>query len=286
MAEKFTLKDALAIGDASGSVPSRFIAKIGIELEGGWDVAPPSGGNIVRDGSIVFGVPREEYEYLRANNHDPMRYTAARVNAGTGWVWKIDHRRHFATPVPPIVGELPSPPLLLKEWKKWLRSNYPQHSNETCGMHVHMSFGNALQYMLCMNKAYPATVVKEFTSWSGEQALAKSHPMWERLAAKSVYCQHLYDAELQAQRGDKGHNQHEPGHRYTVTNYAYNRTRTVECRLLPMMQSVEQAESAIQRLLNTTELFLLAAAKREKPRSLAVPMDQEVVIKERMIECV
>lgn len=105
------LGEALDIDKARGKGRNR-IHRIGIELEGGWRKVPP-GTQIGPDGSVQI-----------------TRYQDERL----------------------IVGELSSPPLSLDPkdepiyWTTWLKKFYPSHVNETCGMHVHLSFKLALTY--------------------------------------------------------------------------------------------------------------------------------------------
>lgn len=204
------------------------IYRVGLELEGGWDKLPP-GTRLVRDGSVRFPVP-------------------------------IAH-----------VGEMPSGILDVSKdsptyWATWLTKNYPQHTNETCGMHVHMSFKTAFAYNRLMTVQYPATVVEEFRKWAKVLGMPNTHPIWPRLWGESRYCQFKFDADRQVQNRDKDHNQERPGHRYTVINYCYSRYSTLECRLLPMMGNAKQAAQAIQELLDITNAFLLALPVRREPK--------------------
>lgn len=197
------------------------VAMLGIELEGGWKKAP-EGVSPNHDGSVRFP------EQAVVNG---LRY----------------------------VGEIPSPPLPPRDLENWMKRYYPPFVNETCGMHVHMSFGaNALAYTRLMAEAYPFTVVEYFIRWAKEQGLRDSHPIWERLSGNSRYCQHVYAADLQVMNNRKDFDQQRPGHRYTVINYNYGRTRTVECRLLPMMETVDLAISAVKHLVRVTNGFLLS----------------------------
>lgn len=204
------------------------VYRIGIELEGGWDVLPP-GVRLQHDGSIDFDKP-------------------------------IRH-----------VGEWPIGPLdLVKDspmyWVKALTVAYPQHVNETCGMHVHLSFKTAFAYNRLMMPQYPATVVAAFSAWATKTGLSGSHPIWHRLEGLSRYCQFKFDADNQVLNGEKDHDQRRVGHRYTVINYCYGRYNTIECRLLPMMETAKQAVSAIQELVDVTNAFLLAVPIKREPK--------------------
>lgn len=170
--------------------------------------------------------------------------------------------------VPPdariAVGEVPSPPLDMKTLATWMKKFYPQYMNASCGMHVHMSFKNALNYQRLMTVQYPSTIVAYMRKWAEENRLPQNHPIWERLAGRSRFCQHLFFADEQARKVEKEHNQEREGHRYTVINYCWARVQTLECRLLPMMETPEMALSAINHLVRVTNAFLVKSSKQAR----------------------
>lgn len=161
------------------------------------------------------------------------------------------------------VGELPSPPLEVGEWEKWVRKFYPSIVDASCGLHVHTSFLSPFSYQRLLTPLYPATVVGYFKRWAKKEGLPLDHPIWPRLAGKSRYCQHTYHAEGQILSRGKDYDQERVGHRYTVINYCWGTHSTVECRLLPMMGDVDLAVRAINELMAITNAFLIATAKRE-----------------------
>lgn len=228
----------LDISAARGKSRNR-IYRVGLELEGGWDKLP-AGTRIVRDGSVAIPVPC---------NH---------------------------------VGEMPSGILDVSKdsatyWGKWLKTNFPHHVNETCGMHVHASFKTAFAYNRLMTAKYPATIVEEFRRWSKKVGLPDNHPIWPRLDNKSRYCQHYFDADCQVDNREKDFNQERKGHRYTVINYCYGRYSTLECRLLPMMKDVELSTLAVQEFLDITNAFLVALPLKKEPKErLEHKSDDEV----------
>src|SRR3990167_1610829 len=125
------------------------VMTVGVELEGGWDILPKGCSPPIRDGSVhVEGV---------------------------------------------YIGEYPSPVLNFDPenklyWKKWVTKMYPQHLNQTCGMHVHMSFRTALTYQRLMSPTYPATIVAYVKKWALSKSIFESitadHCIWERLTEK------------------------------------------------------------------------------------------------------
>lgn len=219
-----------------GKAPNK-IYRIGIELEGGWVKLPPGVTRLQHDGSV-----------------------------------QIDRAIGDPAFQP---GELAIGPITMEEWPKWLKVNYPQKVNHTCGMHVHLSPRTSLAYSRLMDPSYPGTVVAYVSTWAKREGLAKDHPIWPRLRGKSIFCQHLYMADDQIRNTGKDHNRERPGHRYTVINYCHGRYGTVECRLLPMMQDAEQAQRLIQEYIDITNAFLRATRKKEPRLHVQAEVDGE-----------
>lgn len=213
------------------------IDRVGIELEGGW-ITPPrreTGCQIIHDGSVGREIP------LLLPSGEPCRH----------------------------LGEIPSPRLTVADFPGWVRSFYPQVVNATCGMHIHMSFRSPFWYQRLMTPEYPASILHVVKEWAMGEKLPKNHPLWPRLLGKNPFCQHIYDAESQVAAREKGFDRQRPGHRYTVVNYGYTYHGTIECRLLPMMETADQAVRALTCVVDTTNAFLVASNKKE-PRSKGV----------------
>lgn len=238
------LGKALDLTGSKGKAPNR-IYRIGIELEGGWTKLPPGTRGLQHDGSV-------------------------QIDRGIG-------------DQPLLTGELANGPMSMQEWESWLKIHYPQRINGTCGMHVHLSPRTSLCYSRLMDPQYPGTVVEYFKRWAGNEGLSKDHPIWPRLKGKSIYCQHLYMADDQVRNVTKDHNQQRPGHRYTVINYCHGRYGTVECRLLPMMDTAKEAIGMVQELIDITNAFLKVTRRKEERHSASLEVDGESLRENRKI---
>src|SRR5207249_3365765 len=154
------------------------------------------------------------------------------------------------------IGELTSPPLAVVEkeavstlhFPTWMTASYPSSVNDTCGLHVHMSFKSALTYQRLMTPQYPATILAYMAKWAAAEGFNDYHTIWARLAGKNEYCQHTFYADDQVTKADKDYDHHRVGNRYSVIVYPWSRHQTVECRLLPMMKSCDQAVRAIKEI--------------------------------------
>ena len=229
------------------------VNRIGLELEGIWTTIP-KGTMPVRDGSL-----------------DP-------------WVRRLQNEGRIQTGM--LVGEVPSPPLTFSKednlyWKTWIQKFYPQMVSPECGLHIHMSFLTTFTYQRLMRPDYPATVLNRMSEWSAKEGLPKDHPLWPRLQGQSRYCQHKFFADKQALAPGKDYDQNRDGHRYTVINYPFTRNRTIECRLLPMFEDVQQAMRALEEIIRVTNEFLVATAAREPKIAAKADLDGVVVKEEK-----
>lgn len=222
------------------------IHRVGIELEGGWD-AVPKGMRVERDGSVIF--PN----------------AGQRVNALSGAIEVVG---------PKHIGEIPGPQdgLDISEVDAYIKKYYPKYVNETCGLHVHMSFKYLLNYQRLMTPDYTKEMIKKLLEWSESEKLPKKHPMWERLTNPNhPHCAHIYLGDNQVKQTRKDFHSRGTAHsRYTAVNYCRAQHGTVECRLLPMMETADQACRAVHKVLDTTNKFLSKIRQKELKRQIAV----------------
>lgn len=253
------------------------VAHVGIELEGGW-LKLPAGVELIRDSSIR-GLQRPwpaelEMEYqtlVQAVNMSTggsakqrKRLQELHIQRGNGGALQI--------------GEIPSPVLSTREsndlyWIPWIKRFYPSDINDTCGLHVHMSFAQPFTYQRLMVPEFPATILSGINLWAEEKKFDPKHPIWPRLQGKSEYCQHTFYADEQSKQVDKDYDHHRVGNRYSVVVYRWARHQSIEIRLLPMFPTVDLAIESIQELIRITNLFLLATKKREEKISAVYQVD-------------
>lgn len=271
----------LNIDGVLGKAKNR-IALIGVELEGGWTSLPP-GVNLVHDGSVrnlvpppSSGGPSYTADQIEAMVQDRLSRATRGRGLSTRQVQQVERdvrsmvAQELRGGVPLQTGEIPSPVMPPSEVGVWMRRYYPQAVNGTCGLHVHMSFESALHYQRLMVPSYQATILDYVGKWAKEEGLKKDHPIWNRLSGDSRYCQHKFWPDHQVRTRAKDHDQQREGHRYTVINFCYLSNGTVECRLLPMMETADQGVRAVQRVLDITNAFLVKERDRTKARCVVV----------------
>jgi hypothetical protein len=230
-----------------GKVKNR-VALVGVELEGGWVTLPSGVAQLEHDGSVFNG----------------------RMPAGVKYI-----------------GELPIGPALPAGIGELIRINHPQKVNQTCGMHVHMSFETLWYYQLLMVPEYQETMLHYLTLWAQEKKFKDTHHIWGRLRGESVFCQKKFWPDAQASTKRKGHDQHAHGHRYTHVHYCGRQnTPTIEIRTLPMMDTIRVATSAVQRVIDITNacIFVLGPKDKRDANSSRITLPNNLVYEETIIE--
>ena len=161
----------------------------------------------------------------------------------------------------------------------WIRKFYPHFTDKTCGLHIHMSFENVKTYEMLMVPEFPVTVLEYLKRWANDQRLEPEHPLWDRLADQSKYCQHKFwpdeQVKLERLKSPEYYDQDRNGSRYTVINYCYKLHGTMECRILPMFESVNRAVSAVKLILDVTNASLVALAQKDKKEKCRVTTSQD-----------
>lgn len=259
------------------------IALVGIELEGGWNRDP--GTSIIRDGSV-------EFHRSDARPPRPMRSangTIVLVDENSGRIVEP-----MATPAtaaaaryPTAIGEVvsPRPPnaLTVHNYAVWMRKVYPQMVNETCGLHVHVSFAHRLNYSRLITPDLTPFVVEQLAQWGRAECIPADHMLWARLNPDHPWtrqhCAHLFLGDNQVKVVKKEYNSRGTPHsRYTFINYCEAQHHTVEYRGLPMFgrpegvtgEDIEQAVRAVSTVLTATNKFLSKIRQRERAESVAV----------------
>ncbi len=199
-----------------------YVRAFGIELEGGWDRRPP----IVQSGGASF---REDGS-VRTNGDE----------------WS---------------GEIPSP--VLHSWAEastFVIDNYPEHVGSTCGMHVHMSFGDrqkeAVSALLDSDGGFLNALVADLKAWGRKKQKVSSQAFYSRLDGENEYAnlRWLPNNAIRDYRSDDYET------RYTICNFVSLHTHgTVEIRVLPMFRSARLSMRAVRRVIAFTELYLRRA---------------------------
>lgn len=262
------LKPSMAVELQMGSKVKRRILAVGVELEGGW-VDPDGRLSIDRDGSVQIDArwtAEDEVRYQTSTGEERDRLRRKRLEAGRM-----------------RVGELQSQQMPPNHVHEWIMTHHPTQVNQTCGLHVHMSFKDPSHYNRLVTPSYPATVLKYLAEWGERMKVPSAHPLWNRLAGRSEYCRAVYCDTEQIHRKRKDFDHHSKDSRYTVIAYHWSRLGTVECRVLPMFEDPEQSANAVEEVIKITHHFL-ASSKSRPSVAIKVRQNGEVDIQVRGAE--
>lgn len=196
---------------------TKYIDRIGVELEGGWDDEP---SGMKHDGSV-------------------------RVQAS-------------------FVGEIAGPPKKFGDGLRWVYDHNPPYVNETCGMHVHMSFKRPLDYARLADSEQSLDYVnKKLIEWGKNTMMGRirpKHPFWARLTGENQYCRKNWHPEVQMNANGRS------GQRYSMFNFCYGEHKTLEVRTLPAFSDPIVAVDAIYNLVRSIETYLQTVPKEREKR--------------------
>lgn len=196
----------------TGSAPH--IDRIGIEIEGRW--APQ------RWREINTEVSRQG---AGATSDGSIRY----VDGQTGMEIQT---------VPGTVEEA------LEQLVKW----YPEFTDKSCGMHVHLSFRDPTYFTQLSTAKFFEYAAARWAAWGRAQGLSENSEFFDRLSGGNEFCL--------PQRGSLDDDMTRID-RYRQWNFAaWREHRTVECRLLPMFVHRRLAVAAVQELVSLVEDWL------------------------------
>lgn len=153
--------------------------------------------------------------------------------------------------VAPYRGEVASPPSTLEEIAKYIKNNTPDVVDDSCGLHIHMSFkNNSSSFLTLMEKDFYIFFKNQMREWGILQNLKPTHQFWHRLAGENRFCKDAFQPEKQVHMKGKG------DHRYTQLNYCYAMHGTIECRLFPGFTDPDIIISAVHALVKCYEDYL------------------------------
>lgn len=243
----------------------KHIDKVGVELEGGW----------------WQGYQRLEPSWGKNPPNSPTKawlldwHGDGSVNVATTHInsEKDTTHPHYGTGL--YQGEgVCNPPQDPNNIHRWMKYNYPLWVNESCGMHVHMSFKNIIDYERIMEEEFVKHFEESMEAW-GKDNKINYDPFWNRLRGLNRYCQRNGASSAQAMINHKllkKEGRDESYTKYYHLNFgAWKKYKTVECRLLPMFPTAQQGADAVYDLLWLFEKYLRQPYKSEyQPKTVRI----------------
>lgn len=202
----------------------KHIHKIGVELEGAWLTRR---SDMKGDGSV-------------------------RISGRDHYITKVGH---FVTPAQNPKhnslreGELNSPAGRIDQILSYIKDNYPDAVNNSCGLHVHFSFKSPNAYVLLAGVEFYNYFHDQLSEWGKSKKIKQDHSFWTRLAGRNEFCD-----------GDPSENLRclqEEGDRYYALNFSsYHKHKTMECRVLPMFETAQLSLEAVHAVVSIVEQYL------------------------------
>ncbi len=220
----------------------KFIDKVGLEIEGGWD-----------------GTPGES----------PFEFPLKRELSVPDMGEKI-HVGEAATPDPLEPEEVPS----------WLAKHWPHQSDQRCGMHVHVSVRDPSYYAELATLGAYEFILAELERWGKREELTQNHLFWHRMGLRgdsnlNRFCRRVFDPTSQMKVKNKnGHDE-----RRAILNYCWDMHKTLECRVFPMFAEGPEvaARGAMAFVKACEDILHLRAAKFGESLDMRVtPMRRKV----------
>lgn len=144
--------------------------------------------------------------------------------------------------------ELKTKPGSLRETIEQVIAYYPDETDSSCGMHVHISFPQDCLTLL-HTEAFFKYFADRWEKWGTAMNLPRTGEFFKRLTGENDYCLKNEDVRRDMSTGE----------RYEQLNFsAWRGHKTLECRLLPMFRRSSLAVAAIQELVSIYEDFLAA----------------------------
>ena len=246
-----------------------YVAAIGFELEGAWDYDTTTRIPFVRDGSAQV---RNRPEW----RCDPRNFDGYGADLEDVPYSDVCDEIEWNSPALYSLDEVPD---LLKRF-------YPRWISEACGLHVHMSFKSRGSYVKMVDERLTDRLfngIEQFAEQHRDPYFPEGHPIWERIAGENDFCRREFRAQGQARRARKGYRHNGEDDRYTAVAYHWKRLKTVECRLLPMMPTLDLAAKAIEHVCYVMAETLIAFREEPEPIYTASPSIAPSVIATRNI---
>lgn len=213
------------------------IRSIGIEIEGAWnEVYYDFKNNDVfrHDGSV--DIPRNiECRYCRNGDNDNCECSDDGYNE---------------------VGELAFQPKTgIVDAILELDQNYPDHTNRSCGLHIHLGLSEK-EYMTILwqySKFYREYIA--FLRYFGQtRAIRQGSAFWSRLSGENRYCR--LDINLKTIK-DQMKNSSYDNCRYNHVNFCYSKHGTIELRSFPAFQTKALSLDAVRSVYDFVNMWLL-----------------------------
>jgi hypothetical protein len=225
------------------------IKSMGIELEGAWNEIPLTffksdinGHKIYRgDGSV--SIKKSTCVNCGSNletcNCDNTIVTYEDPEKQDSWKY---------------VGELASPVFYhVNNLVAFIDKYHPDHTNFTCGGHIHVKPETILEYKEMMTKKFYHDFMDAVEYWARSRDINPDSELWKRLRGKSLEKGRTNYCKL----GFLPHRNGKDQDRYRAINYCYDKHKTIEFRIFPCFQSKQLMKDCVKFVYDFCNVWLL-----------------------------
>src|ERR1019366_2939398 len=155
------------------------IKNLGIEIEGAWDDCSRVVPWLKDDGSVrvegYTSVGQDVSRHFKSlSETDRPTLLASYVNRS--------HSGEIASHLFNSKGQI----------EDWLKKTYPNKSNSTCGIHIHVSFFDLNSYASLMTKSFYEMFLCSLHEF-GENEANESDIFWNRLGGGNRFCERIFN---------------------------------------------------------------------------------------------
>lgn len=147
-------------------------------------------------------------------------------------------------------GEICTAPLnSFMSLQTWLDSNFPEHTNQTCGTHLHISTKTIAEYNTVLSKDFYNSFVEMLHRYGDMYRQNVPDEWFTRLEGSNEYCYDVYQPDRQLV-------DHKPSERYAFLNYCYATHGTFEIRVLPAFDDGDDLLKAVKYIVKWVNAYI------------------------------
>lgn len=197
---------------------NKYINAVGVELEGGWKAGRRSGGKI--SGYLLKG--DSSVRDIRMD----------------------------------ITGEVNSLPMSkMRSIRGYFKYAYPDRTNDSCGLHIHLSFNSNQYYSKLMSSKFYYYFIREMGKYASTLALIDDRVKFHhRLAGRNRYCRKEFEKSNYVYQVTEEYPS--VANRYNIINYSYREFKTIEFRVFPMFSKWQVSYAVSEKLIELVTNYL------------------------------
>jgi hypothetical protein len=194
-------------------------------------------------------------------------------------------------------GEIASPKFRIdrrKQFRQFVKENLPEETNNTCGIHTHVSFNNALAYQKCCDVDFYVEFRKSVWRFMHNGLFSnKTVREFENRfnGIHDTYCKDGFNPDHTINRGFRNFktkkSKTESG-RYNCINFdAFQKYGTIESRIMPSSNDADEVIAMVEFFIEFVNNYLQNVSPYERANFEEITAIEETIdIEEDILLCV